>query len=162
MRLQTIILRAMATIIIVCCVFLFLIWSLTIPVEAHQTESTSPHQATPIAQATPTIDPTVATLEKAKLAEEVTNLQHQNNWFWNFGATILSTAILSVTAVFGLIKYFIDKSAERKKQIDEQKRWLQDRQSERDKRAEERFQTVVAGLGNEKMEARIGSAIVLR
>lgn len=152
----------MATIIIACCVFLFLILYLTIPVEAHQTSTASLPHATPIASATPTVDPTVAALEKAKLAEEVTNLQHQNNWFWNFGATILSTLLLVLTGIAGIWRYFADRSAERKKQIEEQKRWLQDKESERDKRAEESFQTVVAGLGNEKMEARIGSAIVLR
>ena len=97
----------MATIIIICCVFLFLIGYLTVPVEAHQTPNASLYQATPtIAPATPTVDPTVTALEKAKLAEEVTNLQHQNNWFWNFGVTIGSTLILAVTAVFGLIKGF--------------------------------------------------------
>ncbi len=159
MKQPTIILGAMATIIIVCCVLLFLLWSLTVPVEAHQTANASLYQATPtIAPATPTVDPTVTALEKAKLAEEVTNLQNQNNWFWNFSATLL----LVGAGAFGIFKYLTDKSAERKKQIGEQTRWLEDRESERDKRTEERFQTVVAGLGNEKMEARIGSAIVLR
>src|SRR5204863_715163 len=128
----------------------------------HQTARASLYQATPIAQATPTVDPTVTALEKKKLAEEVNNLQNQNNWLWNFGAAIGSTALLVLTGLVGIIRYFADRGAERKKRSEEQTRWLQDRESERDKRAEERFQTIVAGLGNEKMEARIGSAIVLR
>ena len=41
-------------------------------------------------------------------------------------------------------------------------RWLGDRRDEREKRAEERFQSAVTGLGNEKEGARIGAAILLR
>src|SRR6266702_1227026 len=112
MKQQTIILRTINTIIIVCCVFLFLTWLyLTIPVEAHQTANAGLYQTTPtIAPATPTVDPTVTTLEKAQLAEEVTNLQHQNNWFWNFGATIISTVLLVLTGAAGIWRYFVDRS----------------------------------------------------
>src|SRR5204862_6473144 len=41
-------------------------------------------------------------------------------------------------------------------------RWFGDRRSEREKRAEERFQSAVTGLGDEKEGARVGAAILLR
>jgi hypothetical protein len=41
-------------------------------------------------------------------------------------------------------------------------RWRRDQHTEREKRAEERFQAAVTGLGDEKEGARIGAAILLR
>src|SRR5205814_10118916 len=41
-------------------------------------------------------------------------------------------------------------------------RWFGDRRDERVKRAEERFQAVVKGLGDRNEEAKLGAAITLR
>ncbi len=40
--------------------------------------------------------------------------------------------------------------------------WLADRRSEREKRAEERFQSAITGLGDEKEGPKIGAAVLLR
>jgi uncharacterized protein YjbI with pentapeptide repeats len=45
---------------------------------------------------------------------------------------------------------------------DAQNKELVDRKAEREKRAEERFQSVVEGLGSERNEAKVGAAIMLR
>ena len=99
-------------------------------------------------QATPTEDATVTALNKEKLAQEVQQLENQNepNFFgWlQANAALLSTLLVVIGGLVGLW------------------RWLADRRSEREKRAEERFQAAVAGLGDDKEGARIGAAILLR
>ncbi len=110
MRQQAILRRTTVNLLIACCAFLLLLWGLVIPVDARQIASISSYQTTPTnPQATPTTDPGTVALEKEKLHEEVTNLQHQNDWRWNFGATILSIVTLVLTGVFGTYKYFADK-----------------------------------------------------
>jgi len=50
----------------------------------------------------------------------------------------------------------------RQKEIAAQDKELEDRKAERERRAEERFQAAVTGLGDEREGARIGAAILLR
>ncbi len=100
-------------------------------------------------QATPTVDATVATLNKEKLEQEVQQLKNQNEpdplgWLRTNSAILLSTLVVVIGGLIGLF------------------RWFGDRRSERDKRAEERFQAAVTGLGDEKEGAKIGAAILLR
>jgi predicted negative regulator of RcsB-dependent stress response len=102
-----------------------------------------------VVQTTPTEDATVTALNKEKLEQEVQQLKEQNEpdlfeWLRTNGAILLSTLVV---VIGGLIGFF---------------RWLGDRRSEREKRAEERFQSAVTGLGNEREEAKIGAAILLR
>jgi len=110
-------------------------------------------------QATPTVDATVTALSKEKLV-------HENDWWWNYGATILtsviSTLVLAAAGIFTVVRYFNDRRDAREKQNEEQQRWLKDQEAEREKRAEERFQAAVEGLSSEREEAKIGAAILLR
>ena len=100
-------------------------------------------------QATPTEDATVTALNKEKLVQEVQQLKNQNaldlfGWLRTNAAILLSTLVVVIGGLIGLF------------------RWFGDRHSEREKRAEERFQAVVEGLSGEKEEAKIGAAITLR
>jgi uncharacterized protein YjbI with pentapeptide repeats len=83
-------------------------------------------------------------LENDKLTQEVEKLKREGNWFWNNSATV--GTILVATAA-GLIGVF---------------RWLADWREERRRRAEDRFQSVVGGLGNADLAAKIGAAVTLR
>lgn len=116
---------------------------------AHEGVLEAATKASVMIQATPTEDATVTALSKEKLAQEVQQLKEQNapdlfGWLRTNAALLLSTLVI---VIGGLIGFF---------------RWLGDRRDERDKRAEERFQSAVTGLGEEKEGARIGAAILLR
>ena len=115
--------------------------------------------ATPVTitiQATATEDATVTALNKEKLLQDVDQQQHTlGNWFWNNGAAIISSLVLVIAGVFTLLRYLRDQRNEREKQRNEH-------QIEREKRAEERFQSAVTALGDEKESTRIGAAILLR
>jgi hypothetical protein len=108
--------------------------------------------ATPVTgtvQATPTVDATVAALNKVKLAQEVQQLKNQNapdlfGWLRANAAILLSTLVVVIVGLIGLF------------------RWFGDRHSEREKQAEVRFQAAVTGLGDDKEGAKIGAAILLR
>ncbi|HZU02195.1 MAG TPA: pentapeptide repeat-containing protein [Ktedonobacteraceae bacterium] len=103
---------------------------------------------TATAQATPTEDATVTALNKEKLAQEVQQLKNQNepDFFGRLqtNAVLLSTVVVVLGSLVGLF------------------RWFGDRRSEREKRAEERFQKVVEGLGDDKEGKNVGAAIMLR
>jgi hypothetical protein len=107
-------------------------------------------------QATPTIDATVTELNKEKLEQEVQQLRYQNEQLKNQNAPdffvwlpawLRTNAAVLVVVIGGLIGLF---------------RWFGDRRSNREKQAEERFQSAVTGLGDEQEGAKIGAAIVLR
>ncbi len=131
---------------------LLLVLVVWLPVSAADAYEEALGSATPgaiVVQATPTEDATVTILNKEKLEQQVQQLKEQNEpdlfeWFRTNGAILLSTLVV---VIGGLIGFF---------------RWLGDRRSEREKRAEERFQSAVTGLGNKKEEAKIGAAILLR
>ena len=135
---------------------LFTIW---LPTSASMAQQLTPHNvhgAGAISlQETPTVDPTVTALEKEKL-------EHDNDWLWNFGATLLSTLALVIAGVFGIVRWFGDRQAEREKQQEAEKRLREERRVEQEKRDEERFQTIVAGLGSANSAAQVGAAILLR
>jgi uncharacterized protein YjbI with pentapeptide repeats len=96
-------------------------------------------------QVTPTEDATVTALNKEQLTLEVAEQQHTwDNWLWSNAATISSTLVIVIGALFGLW------------------RWRRDQHTDLEKRAEERFQSAVTGLGDDKEGARIGAAILLR
>jgi hypothetical protein len=133
-------------------ILLFLILVVCIRVSAAQAYEGASGSAMPgtlTVQATPTEDATVTELNKEKLAQEVQQLKNQNeldplSWFRTNATILISTLVVVIGGLIGLF------------------RWFGDRRSEREKRAEERFQSVVTGLGDEKEGARVGSAILLR
>src|SRR5690242_9678380 len=90
-------------------------------------------------QVTPTEDATVTTLNKEKLAQEVQQLKNQNEpslFDWLRGN--ISLLLLGLGALAGFLRWLADRR-------DAQDKELQDRQAEREKRAEERFQDAVEG-----------------
>ncbi len=138
--------------IVLAGLLLLLVLMVWVPVSVSAYEGTSGF-ATPTigtVQAAPTVDLTVTALAKEQLAQEVNQLQHQNErslsgLFWNNAATVFSTVAIILAALFGIFRW-----------------WFGDRRAEREKRAEERFQAIVVGLGNKDIEAKVGSAIMLR
>jgi hypothetical protein len=114
----------------------------------------------PTTLATPTIDATVTALNKEKLAQEVQQLRNQNepdifSLLQTNAGILFSTFVVVIGGLVGLFRWFGDRR-------DEQEKRRQDQRSEREKRDEDRFQGVVAGLGSERIEARVGAAIMLR
>ena len=110
--------------------------------------------------ATPTEDATVTALSKEKLVQEVQQLKDQNEpdffgWLRANASLLLSTLVVVIGGLIGLWRWLGDRR-------DAQEKVLKDQQSEREKRAEERFQAAVTGLGDDKEGARIGAAILLR
>lgn len=139
----------------------FAIWWVSMSTaDAHAATHTSVTSYLVKAQETPTVDATVTALSKEELTQEVDEQQHTwNNWLWSNIATIfssvLSTLVIVSGALFGLWRWYRDKR-------DAQDKELKEHRIEREKRAEERFQMVVAGLGDEKQGVRIGAATLLR
>src|SRR5438067_2334620 len=131
---------------------LLLVLTAWIPVSAESVHEVAPELAGPgivTMQAMPTVDATMAALNKQKLEQEVKQLRNQNEpdllgWVRTNASIFLSTLVVVIGGLIGLW------------------RWLGDRRGERDKRAEERFQSAVTGLGDEKEGAKIGAAILLR
>src|SRR5712692_5366611 len=134
-------------------------WAPVSAADMHEGASGSATLATVTVQATPTEDATVTALTRE-------TLQHENDWWWNYGAIILtsviSTLTLALAGIFAVVRYFNDRRDARAKQDEEQQRWLKDQESAREKRAEERFQAAVEGLSSQREEAKIGAAILLR
>jgi uncharacterized protein YjbI with pentapeptide repeats len=133
-----------------------MMWFMVSAAGAHARTSELVTPVTITVQATATDDATVTALNKEKLLQDVDQQQHTlGNWFWNNGAAILSSLVLVIAGVFTLLRYLRDQRNEREKQRNEH-------QIEREKRAEERFQSAVTALGVEKEGTRIGAAILLR
>ncbi len=101
------------------------------------------------------IDPTVTALQKAQLAQQLEKLQHDNEWLWNISPALLSTLAVITAALIGIFRWLRERR-------DEQARILEDREDEREKRSEQRFQSVVKDLSDEDLSTRIGAAIMLR
>ncbi len=143
---------------------------LLMSVNVQTARSTLTVQSVPIAQSTPTEDATVTALNKGKLiqqvqqhTQQVTDQQHTwDSWLWSSVATLLSTLVLAIAGFFTLFRYFIDQCNERGKQREEREKLVEVRQAELVKRAEERFESAVTGLGDEKEGAQVGAAILLR
>jgi ABC-type glycerol-3-phosphate transport system permease component len=99
-----------------------------VPVSAAGADEGASGLATPgTVQATPTVDATVTALNKEKL-------QHENDWWWNYGAMILtsiiSTLTLAAAGVFTVVRYFNDRRDAREKQEEEAKRLADSSQSD--------------------------------
>ena len=124
---------------LIVCTILPLLLTTGLPVVSHNMHEAAPvDRATVVsAQETPTVDQTVTALQKEKL-------EHDNNWFWNNGSTLLSVLAIILTALFGLW------------------RWRREQHTERERRDEDRFQKAVEGLGSEKLDAKLGAAVMLR
>ncbi len=151
----------------------FMVW---LPVSAAGTREGASGLAAPVTvtvQTTPTEDATVTALNKEKLTQEIDQLKNQNYWAWTTIGPILVGFAGLLAALYSFItwtrnrrdeekKQRVDRKLEQEKQDQEQQRWLDDRRDEREKRAEERFQKVVEGLGSEREEAKVGAAIMLR
>jgi uncharacterized protein YjbI with pentapeptide repeats len=114
-------------------------------------------------QATPTVDPTMATLQKEQLILQNDKLKSDNAWAWLSPVSTLFGPLATVgTILVGILvarNNFLQWSKNRE---DEQKRQEDDQRIEREKRDEERFQSVVEGLSSEREEAKVGAAIMLR
>jgi len=121
-------------------------------------------------QVTPTPDPTVTTLEREKLVEEVAKLKQETarlrnqnedpwgDWLQN-NAVVVSGAIV---ALIGVFRWFAERRQDRVKrdedrQEDRRKR-DEDRQEDRVKRDEDRLAAVFDGLGSRDEVARINAA----
>ena len=96
-------------------------------------------------QTTPTVDATMTELNKEKLNQEIEQLQQSNNrglgdWLWSNAAAVLSSFLSTLVVVIGILIGFRQWRVSR---TDTQDKELKDRQNERDKRAEERFQAAV-------------------
>src|SRR5450759_464949 len=141
---------------------LLLVLMVWVPVSARADERAS-GLATPVTgtvQATPTEDATVTTLNKEKLAQEVQQLKIQNapdlfDWLRTNAAILLSTLVVVIGGLIGLFRWLGDRRVEQKKRQEDQR-------TDREKRDEDRFQTAIAGLGSQDIQASIGAAVMLR
>lgn len=139
------------------CLFLLTIGIISAVAAPRQQQATDTNNAgTPSVQTTPTEDPTVTALNKEKLAQEVEQLHNQNFWSaWTNLATPVSILAVFGGSIFAFIRYLTDRR-------DAQEKELKDQKEERARRAEERFQRVVEGLGSDTESAKLGAAIMLR
>ncbi|GHO85599.1 pentapeptide repeat-containing protein [Dictyobacter formicarum] len=150
-----------STIIIgVWLLLIFIVCTQGSPVHAQDKKSSFIELGTATVQATPTEDPTVTALNKEKLAQEVKQLENQNepdslSWVRTNASIFLSTFVVVIGGLVGLWRWRADRKEAQDKD-------LEDRKADREKRAEERFQSAVIGLGDEKEGAQIGAAILLR
>ena len=145
-----------------------LVWVPVSAASAYERASRLATSGTGMVQATPTVDPTIMA---AIAKEQLRKLERDNDrsfqaWFWTSGATFLSTLVLVSGALLGFWQWRVNRNDTQKKESKDQRtaqdNELKDRQAERERRAEERFQKVVEGLGGDKSEARAGAAIMLR
>src|SRR6266699_2217038 len=139
-------------------ILLLLVLTVWIPVSAagaYEGASGLAGSGTGTVQATPTEDATVTALNKEKLAQEIDQLKNQNHWAWTTIGPILVGLAGLLAALYSFMTWIRNRQ-------DEQKKQREDRNLEREKRAEERFQSIVEGLGSDREEAKIGSAITLR
>jgi hypothetical protein len=105
-----------------------------------------------------------AELERQKLAEEVAKLQAENRrgWFQSNVAFALPVLITILGGLLGFYRWLADRRKELDARREAQDKELVDRHDERQKRAEDRFQSVVEGFASTSQAAKIGAAITLR
>ncbi len=102
-------------------------------------------------QATPTVNVTAVVQDQLKQQDE--QLQRANSQPWIIlnpllgSIVVIGTTILAVVALFTFMRGY--------------KQWQANRQDDQEKRAEERFQAAVTGLGGDN-KAGIGAAVILR
>ncbi len=149
--------------IVVAGMLLLLVFMTWVPVSAARAYEGVSELATPgtiTVQTTPAEDATVTALNKEKLELEIQQLKEQNEpdffgWLRTNASVLFSTLVVVIGGLIGLWRWLGDRR-------DAQDKELKNQQNEREKRAEERFQSAVIGLGDEKEGARIGAAILLR
>jgi uncharacterized protein YjbI with pentapeptide repeats len=134
----------------------FMIWIPVSEANAYERTSESASAVSATVQATPTEDATMTALKKEQLTQQVKQL---DNWwlYWLYnGSTAFIAAITAiVVASIGFYQWRGNQNAERKKEVAAQDKELRDR-------AEERFKTAVAALGDGKEGTQVGGAILLR
>lgn len=145
---------------------ILLVFTVWIPMLAGAYEGVSglAMPVTATVQATPTID---VTATMTALNEE--KLQHENDWWWNYGATIvssfLSTLVIAISVLFGFWQWRVSRrdtqANEAKARQVAQDKELDDRKAERERRDDDRLQNTIAGLGSERIEARAVAASML-
>jgi uncharacterized protein YjbI with pentapeptide repeats len=160
--------------IVIAVILIFLILTLWIHISAAHADERAFGLEVPgtnTVQMTPTEDATVTALNKEKLAQEVEQLKNQNQldlfaWLRTNASIFFSTLAVVLGGLFGLWRWSVDRRDAQNKELEAQSeaqnKELIDRKTEREKRAEERFQSVVEGLGSERNEAKVGAAIMLR
>ncbi len=130
----------------------FVVWLPVSAVDAHERVSGLTVPGTGTVQAAPTEDATVTTLTKEKLESDIRKDLSDIFWAW----TAIGTIVVGLAGVIFSFLQFL------RNRLEAQDKELKDRQNEREKRAEERFQAAVTGLGDQKEGAKIGAAILLR
>lgn len=110
-------------------------------------------QATVGVQITPNSqDPTVVALQKEQLELQISNAQYTwQNLFWNN----VSPFLVFLLALLGGFRWLRDRH-------DEQRRLLDDRHIEREKKSEQDFQAIIGDLSSEDMLKRTSAVILLR
>jgi len=150
---------------------LFVVLTVWIPASSVGASESASETAVPVTgtvQTTATEDATMAALNKQKLERD--NDRSFQAWFWSSGATILSTLALVVGGVIGFWRWRVDRQdtqdKDRVARQDAQDKDRVARQDAQDKdlrdKAEERFKTAVAALGDENEVVQVGGAILLR
>jgi uncharacterized protein YjbI with pentapeptide repeats len=115
------------------------------------------------------------------IALDKEKLQHENDWWWSYGATILSGVLSALVLVGGGLFGFwqwrtnrndtLTKESNARKEAQDKE--LRDREDARRKeleaqdkelraQAEERFKTAIAALGDENEATQVGGVILLR
>jgi hypothetical protein len=132
----------------------FMVWIPVSAAGAYGGTSESAPAVTASVQAIPTEDATMTALNKEQLTQQVRQL---DNWwlYLLYNGTPAFVAALAAIGVasFGLIQWRGNRDDEREKAEEAQDKELRER-------AEERFQTAVAALGDEATQ--VGGAILLR
>ena len=103
----------------VCGALLGLMWCLTMPINAN---AKTAEASLLNVQGTPTVDPTVAALQKDQLIQEVTGLETDNAWYWVIWIKLSPSLTVLVGIVIGFWSLF---------------RWLRDRRDEQKRREED-------------------------
>jgi hypothetical protein len=144
----------------------FIVW---VPVSAAGAYEGASGLATPGAgtvQATPTVDPTIAALQKEQLTQQNDKLKNDNAWAWLspvstiFGplATIGTILVGILVARNNFLQWSKNREDEQKQREEDQRiereKRAEDQRVEREKRDEERFQKIVEGLGSERKDLR--------
>src|SRR5437588_9690102 len=129
-----------------------MVWVPILAADANEGASGLATPVTVTVQVTPAANPTIAaeTANEQLRKLQLDNERSFNAWFWNNAASILSVLVFVGGALIGLWRWSNDRR-------DAQDKELEDRQDEREKRSEERFQRIVTDLGSERKEARIAA-----
>jgi hypothetical protein len=126
---------------------LLLVLMIWVPMSAAGASEGASELATPATgtvQATPTEDATVTALTKEKLKLDADKDRSDLFWAWTASGTIVVGLAATIFSLFQFLRNRLDEKFER------------------EKRDEERFQSIVAGLSDENIGTRTGAAIFLR